>query len=100
MFHGVAEFGARGVWVAFGGHLLKQAVLVKVVNESSFLQTQMTAYGGEIFAHRGVSNKLLHERFSIWPGFGEEQNTGGMAIDAMDDKGPLPLGFQFLRKEK
>jgi hypothetical protein len=60
----------------------------------------MTANGREIFPDRGVADKLLHECFSIWPGFCEEQNPRRVSIDAMDDKGPLPLCFQFCRKNR
>jgi len=54
-------------------------------------QAEMTANCCEIFPHRGVSDKLLNECFSIWPGFCKEQNPRRVTIDAMYDKGPLPL---------
>ncbi len=99
MFHGIAKFGAGRFGIVFGGYLLKHSFLPKVVNESPFCKTQMTTNYREIFAHRGVPDKLLHECFPIWPGFCEEQDPRRMAIDAMDDEGPLPLGFQFRRKK-
>lgn len=60
----------------------------------------MTTNGREIFPHRGVPDKLLHQCFPIGPGFCEQQNPGRETIDAMNDKGPLPPGFQFRRKNR
>ena len=60
----------------------------------------MTANRCQIFPHRAVPDKLLHECFSIWPGFCKEQNPRRETIDAMYDKGPLPLRFQFCRKKR
>jgi len=60
----------------------------------------MTANCREILSHRGVSDKLLNECFSIRPGFCKQQNPGSETIDAVYDIGPLPLRFQFFRKER
>ena len=93
MFNRIAKFSARRFWIAFCGHLLKHSFLPKVVNESPFFEAEVTTNGCEIFPHRGVPDKLLHECFSIWPGFREEQNARRVTIDAMYDKGALPLCF-------
>jgi len=70
------------------------------MNECPFVQGQMTANRCEIFPHRRVSDKLLNKCFSIWPGFCKQQNPRRETIDAMYDKGPLPLRFQFCRKKR
>ena len=100
MFHDIAKFSASRLFIAFRGHLLKHSLLPKVVNQSPFVKAEMTANCCEIFPHRGVPDKLLHQCFSIWPGFCEEQNPGRVTIDAMYDEGPLPLCFQFGRKNR
>src|SRR5579859_5343839 len=100
MFYGIAKFSASRFGIAFCGHLLKPAFLPKVMNECPFSQAEMTANGCEILPHRGVPDKLLHECFSIRPGFCKEQNPGRVTIDAMYDKGPLPFRFQFCRKKR
>ncbi len=100
MFHGIAKFSASRFWIAFCGQLLEHSFLPKVVNESPLFNAGMTTNCCEIFPHRGVSDKLLHECFSIWPGFGEEQNPRRVTIDAMYDEGPLPLRFQLCRKNR
>ena len=91
MFHRIAEFSASRFWIPFCGHLLEHSLLPKVMNECPFFQPEMTANCCEIFPHRGVSDKLLNECFSIWPGFCKEQNPRRLTIDAMYDEGPLPL---------
>ena len=79
--------GSRSV-----SHLLKHSFLPKVVNESPFFKAETDhELPRDDATHRGVSDKLLHECFSIWPGFCEEQNPRRVTIDAMYDKGPLPL---------
>ena len=70
------------------------------MNECPFVQAEMPANCREILPHRGVSDKLLHECFSIWPGFCKEQNPRCVTIDAMHHKGPLPLCFQFCRQKR
>jgi hypothetical protein len=70
------------------------------MNECPFVQAQMAANCREILPHRGVPDKLLNECFSIWPGFCKEQNPRCVTIDAMYDKGALPLRFQFCRKKR
>ena len=70
------------------------------MNECPFFQAEMTANCCEILPHWSVSDKLLNECFSIWPGFCKEQNPRCLTIDSMDDKGPLPLWFQFCRKKR
>jgi len=100
MFHGIAQLSASRFWIVFCGHPLKHSFLPKVMNECPFVQAEMAANCREILPHRGVSDKLLNECFSIWPGFCKEQNPRRETIDAMHDKGPLPLRFQFFRKKR
>jgi hypothetical protein len=38
-----------------------------------------------------VGANLFDKRISIFPGLRKEQDSGGVAINAMDDKGPLSL---------
>src|SRR6187399_408090 len=99
MFHGIAQLSASRFGIAFCGHPLKHSFLPKVMNECPFVRAEMTANDREILPHRGVSDKLLNECFSIWPGFCKKQNPGRVPIDAMYDKGPLPLRFQCRRKK-
>lgn len=70
------------------------------MNECPLLQAEMTANRRQILPHRGVPDKLLNECFSIWPRFCKKQNSRRETIDAMYDVGPLPLRFQFFRKER
>jgi hypothetical protein len=51
----------------------------------------MSANYCKILPHRSVAEKLSNERVSIWPCFCKEQDSGRVTIDAMYDKGPLPL---------
>src|SRR5262245_20450910 len=100
MFHGIAKFSASRFWIPFCGHPLKHSLLPKVMNERHFVQGQMTAHRCEILPHRGVSYKRLTKCLSIWPDFCKEQNSRRETIDAMHDKGPLLLRFQFCRKKR
>jgi hypothetical protein len=86
----IAKLGASRFWIALCGHPLKHSFLPKVMNESPFVQAEMTANYCQIFPDRAVPDKLLNECFSIWPGFCEQQNPRRETIDAMDDEGPLP----------
>jgi hypothetical protein len=49
----------------------------------------MSAHHREILALGGMGAKLFNKRVSIFAGLGKKQNSGGVAIDAMDDEGPL-----------
>jgi hypothetical protein len=91
MFHGIAKFSASRFWIAFCGYLLKHSSFPNVVNERPFFNAEVTTNCREIFPRRGVSDKLLHECFSIRPGFCEKQNPRRVTIDAMYNKGLLPL---------
>src|ERR1700754_3705027 len=100
MFHGIAKFSASRFWILFCGQLLKHSFLPEVMNKCPLFQEEMTTNCCEILPHRSVSDKLLHECLSIWPGFCKEQDPRRETIDAMHDKGPLPLRFQFCRKKR
>lgn len=100
MFHGIAQFSTGRSWISFRGDLLKYSFLPKVMNQCPLLHAEMTANCGKILPHRGVLDKLLNESFSVWPGFCEEQNPGGVTIDAMYHESPLPLRFQLCRKKR
>ena len=100
MLHGIAKLRASRFWIVFRGHLLKHSFLPEVMNECPFLQAEVAANNCEILPHWSMPDKLLHECFSIRPGFCEEQDPGGEPIDAMHDKGLLPLRFQFCRKNR
>ena len=47
-----------------------------------------------------MSEKLSDQRVSITRGLGKQQNSGGEAIDAMDDQSSLPAGLQVLRDKR
>lgn len=100
MFHGIAQLSPIRFRIPFGGYPLKHSFLPKIMNECPLVEAEMTANCREILSHRGVSDKLLNECFSIWPGFCKQQNPRREPIDAVYDIGPLPLRFQFFRKER
>jgi len=60
----------------------------------------MSANHCEILPHRSVGEKLLDQCVSIRLGLGKEQNAGGKAVDAVDDKGPLSFRSQFRGNER
>ena len=85
----------RFLWSPFETFLLAERV-----NECPFFKAEMTANYREILPHWSVAEKLLNECFSIRPGFCKEQNPGRVTVDAMYDKGSLPLRFQLGRKKR
>ncbi len=65
------------------------------MNERPLFDTEMPADNCEILPHRSVGEKLPNESPTIPLGFRKEENPGSEPIDAMHDKGPLSLRFQF-----
>jgi len=100
IFHEIAQLSPIRLRIPVGGYPLEHSFLPEMMNECPLVEAEMTANYREILAHRSVSDKLLNERFSIWPGFCKQQNPGREPIDAVYDIGPLPLRFQFFRKER
>ena len=94
MFHGIAKFGTRSFRIPFGAQPVKGSVLPKVMHERALFLAEMTAHDCQIFPNRGVLDELRDQCLAIRPSFCKEQNAGGITIDAMHDKGALPLGFQ------
>ena len=90
-FDRIAKFGSRRFRVARTSQLLEHPFLPKVVNERPIFGLEVPAHDGEILPDRSVFEKLLHQRLAICPGLGKQQDSGGVAIDAMDDKDPLFL---------
>jgi len=82
-FHGVAELGARGLGIAVGGEFLKHAVAAEVVDERTLAGFETAADDGEILPDGGVGEKLADEGLPVAFGFGEEEDAGGKAIDAV-----------------
>jgi hypothetical protein len=70
------------------------------MNECPLFQWEMTADYREIFPSRAVPDKLLNQRFPIWPGFCKEQNPRRVTVDPMYDKGLLPPRFEFCREKR
>ena len=70
------------------------------MDECPVFHAKMTAHYRQIFPHRGVPDKLFDECFPIRPGFCKEQNPRCVPVDAMHNKGPLPLCFQFRRQKR
>ena len=100
MFDGIVKFRARSIRISCCGHPLKRSVLPKVMHECPFFHAKMTAHYRQIFPHRAVLDELCNQGFPIGPGFCEEQNSRGVPIDAMHDKGPLTPCFQLRRQKR
>ena len=92
-FDRIAKFRSRRFRIARTSQLLKHSFLPEVMNERSLFSLEVPAHDGEILPHGSMFEKLLHQRLAIRPGLGEEQDSGCVAIDAMNDKGALSLSF-------
>ena len=64
-----------------------------MVNEHAFFVLEVPAHDCEILPYRRVFEKLANQGLAVRPSFGKQEDSGGVAIDAMDDEGALPLMF-------
>lgn len=100
IFYGKVQLSASRLRIPFRRYPLKHSLLPNVMNECPLVPADITANHGQILPHRAVLDKLLNECFPIRPRFGKQQNPRRETIDAVYDIGPLPLRFQFFRKER
>lgn len=87
----IPQLGARGVTVFGRSQLLEHPFTPKVVNKRSFFRIEIAADDSQVFPNRSMREKLPNERIPISLSFCEEQDPGSETINAMDNKGPLPL---------
>jgi hypothetical protein len=73
------------------------AFFSKVMDESSLFGGEVSAHYCQILTNRSVRKKLFDQRVAIARSLDEEENSGGKAVDAMDDQGALSTGLQVLR---
>lgn len=99
-FEGIPKLSASRCRVALRGQPLEHSFSPKVVNQRSFFSAEMPANNGEILPQRSMSEKLPNQRVSILLGFCKEENPRRETINAMYNKGPLSLRFQFCGKKR
>ena len=76
------------------------AFFSKIVDERSLFRSKVSADYSQIFADRGVGEKLFDQSLAIARGLGEKEDSGGETIDAMDDQGSLMARLQVLRENR
>jgi len=99
-FDRVSQLGACGVAVALAAQLLMHAFFSKIVDESCLLGGEMSANHGQVLADRSMREKLLDQPVPVARSLGKEKNSGGEAVDAMDDQRALTARLQVLRDER
>ena len=99
-FDGVMKFGASRLGITRRAQPLKHAFTSKIVHERSGPRVETAPQYGQILPERSMRKKLTHEHVPVGTGFRKEQSSGGKTIDAMYDKGPLPLAFQLRGKQR
>ena len=99
-FDRVAELGASRFGVALCAQPLQHSFAPKVVYQLPYLGAEPSANHREILPDGSVGEKLPDQYISIQFSFRKEQNAGCKTINAMYDKGPLPLPFQFRGKKR
>jgi hypothetical protein len=85
------KLGARGLRVVFAGQFLNHSLTAKVVDQRGILGSEAPANDGQILSHGSVVKKLSNERFAVGLRFGEQEDAGGEAVDAVYDQGTLAL---------
>ena len=90
-FDRIAKFRTGCFRVALLGQLLEYSFLPKVVNERALFVLEVPPHDCEVLPDRSMFEKLANQRLAVRPGLGKQQDPGRVAIDAMYDKGPLPL---------
>ena len=96
----ITKLGASRPWIVLFGQLLKHAFLPKVVNQHSFPRSHPPPHDRQILPDWRVAAKLFDQRIAIRWSLGKEQDSGGVAIDAVHDKSSLPFRFQFGGKKR
>lgn len=99
-FDGIPKLSASRCRVAPHGQPLEHSFSPQVVNQSPFFSAEMPANNGEILPQGSMSKKLPNQRVSIVLGFCKEENPRRETINAMYDKDPLFLRFQFCGKKR
>ena len=99
-FDGVTKLGARSFGIPRRARLLVHTLFSKVVNQRSLLCGGMSTNHRQILSDGSMREKLPDQRVSIRIGLGEQENSGGETVDAMDDQGLLSAGLQVLQQKR